>query len=166
MSPPRGSGMFIGSKILITRATIGRRSTHVQTSVSPARHAPRGDTLDLRVPPCPPTPFPSARYSCLLIGRTRLELCRACADCFKKAEGSESTSRRCTLQPRYALENIQDYRTRFYRDKWFPLILDTMIFALNRWSKTKYDEAFFYRELCNRDVRLKVKQQAKDNNKS
>lgn len=82
----------------------------------------RGDTLNLRVPPCPPTPFPSARYSCLLIGRTRLELCRACADRFKEAKGSESTSRGCTLQSRYALENIQDYRTSYYHDKWFLLM--------------------------------------------
>lgn len=65
-SPSRQSGMFIGSKILITWATIGQRSTHVQACVTLATRT-RGDTFAL-----PQTPSPSARYSCLLIGRTQL----------------------------------------------------------------------------------------------
>ena len=77
----------------------------------------RGDTLNFPVPPCPPTPFPSVQYSCLLIGRTRFELCRACADRFKKAEDIARVYLSRVHLPTYTLENIRDYRTiSYHRD--------------------------------------------------
>lgn len=53
---------------------------------------------------------PSARYSCLLIGRTRLEPCRACASCFKKVKGSEGALWRTSKMIESTFIDLNDFR--------------------------------------------------------
>jgi len=114
----RLAGMFIGSKILITRATIGRRSTHVQARVttSTCRAPVVTHSSSSLVPPAGGVLALRPIFVSLDREDPGSDAVARAPTASRSSEAPESTSAR--VHPsKCTLENLRDYRTRFHRDK-------------------------------------------------